>query len=128
MSEIRGSEYLSFLVRRLRPWKSTHKRREPSFFLTKSTGAPCGDSNGRAPEFAIRSYAFVTAQFFRTTRLSKKLAEKYLRAKLRVRPDDPLMLVPEGLGPSREEVRNIRQEVTGRKRKLGDTGASVQFS
>jgi colicin import membrane protein len=51
-------------------------------------------------------------------------------AKLGVRPDDPLMLVPEGPGPSREEVRNIRQEVAGkgRKRKLRDTGTSVQFS
>jgi membrane protein involved in colicin uptake len=49
-------------------------------------------------------------------------------AKIGVRPDDPLMLVPEGPGPSREEVRNIRQQVAGqgRKRKLGDTGASVR--
>jgi hypothetical protein len=31
-----------------------------------------------APEFAIGSFAFVKAQFFRTTRPSKKLAEKYL--------------------------------------------------
>jgi hypothetical protein len=51
-------------------------------------------------------------------------------AKLGVRPDDPLMLVPEGLGPSREEVRDIRQQVARkcRKRKLRDTGASVRFS
>jgi hypothetical protein len=48
-------------------------------------------------------------------------------AKIGVRPEDPLMLVPEGPG---EEVRNIRQQVAGkgRKRKLGDTGASVRFS
>jgi hypothetical protein len=31
-----------------------------------------------APEFTIRSLAFVKAQFFRMTRSSKKLAEKYL--------------------------------------------------
>jgi membrane protein involved in colicin uptake len=51
-------------------------------------------------------------------------------AKIGVRPDDPLMLVPEGPGPSQDEVRNICQQVAGqgRKRKLGDTGASVQFS
>jgi hypothetical protein len=51
-------------------------------------------------------------------------------AKLGVLPYDPLMLVPEGPGPSREEVRDIRQQVAGkgRKRKLRDTGASVQFS
>jgi hypothetical protein len=51
-------------------------------------------------------------------------------AKLGVRPDDPLMLVPEGPGPSREEVREIRQQVArkGWKRKLGDTGTSVRFS
>jgi hypothetical protein len=48
--------------------------------------------------------------------------------KIGVCPDDPLMLVPEGPGPSREEVRNIRQQVAGRKRKLGDTGASVRVS
>jgi hypothetical protein len=51
-------------------------------------------------------------------------------AKIGVRPEDPLMLVPEGPGPSREEVRNIRKQVPGqsRKRKLGDIGASVHFS
>jgi hypothetical protein len=51
-------------------------------------------------------------------------------AKLGVRPDDPLMLVPEGPGPSREEVQDICQQVAGKgqKRKLRDTGASVQVS
>jgi hypothetical protein len=51
-------------------------------------------------------------------------------AKIGVRPNDPLMLVPEGPGPSWEEVRNIRQQVArqGRKRKLEDTGASVRVS
>jgi hypothetical protein len=47
-----------------------------------------------------------------------------------VRPDDPLMLVPEGPGPSRREVQEIRRQVAeqGKKRKLGDTEASVRFS
>jgi hypothetical protein len=51
-------------------------------------------------------------------------------AKIGVRPNDPLMLVPEGPGPSQEEVQNIRQQVArqGRKRKLRDTGASVRVS
>jgi hypothetical protein len=51
-------------------------------------------------------------------------------AKLGVRPDDPLMLVPEGPGPSWEEVWEIHQQVAGKgqKRKLGDTGASVRVS
>jgi multidrug efflux pump subunit AcrA (membrane-fusion protein) len=51
-------------------------------------------------------------------------------AKAGVRPDDPLMLVPEGPGPSRREVQEIRRQVAeqGKKRKLGDTEASVRFS
>jgi hypothetical protein len=50
--------------------------------------------------------------------------------KIGVAPNDPLMLVPEGLGPGREEVWNIRKQVAGqaKKRKLGDTEASVHFS
>jgi uncharacterized protein YhaN len=50
-------------------------------------------------------------------------------AKIGVRPDDCLMLIPEGPWPSREEVRNIRKQVAGqaRKRKIGDTEASVHF-
>jgi hypothetical protein len=48
-------------------------------------------------------------------------------AKIGIHPDDPLMLVPEGPGPSREEMRNIRKEVAGqaRKRKLGASEGSV---
>jgi hypothetical protein len=48
-------------------------------------------------------------------------------AKIGICPDDPLMLVPEGLGPSREEVQNICKQVTGqaKKRKLRDTEGSV---
>jgi membrane protein involved in colicin uptake len=51
-------------------------------------------------------------------------------AKIGVHPEDPLMLVPEGPGPSWQEVQQIRKQVAGqgRTRKLGDTGASVQFS
>jgi dTMP kinase len=51
-------------------------------------------------------------------------------AKIGLRPEDPLMLVPKGPGPSRQEVQQIRKQVAGlgRKRKLGDTGASVRFS
>jgi hypothetical protein len=50
--------------------------------------------------------------------------------KIGVPPDDPLMLVPEGPGPSREEARKIHKEVAGqaRKRKLGDTEALVSNS
>jgi hypothetical protein len=50
--------------------------------------------------------------------------------KIGIAPNNPLMLVPEGLGSSREEVRNIHKQVAGqaRKMKLGDTEASVRFS
>jgi hypothetical protein len=51
-------------------------------------------------------------------------------AKIGVHPEDPLMLIPEGPGPSQQDVQQIRKQVAGqgRKRKLGDTGASVRFS
>jgi hypothetical protein len=47
--------------------------------------------------------------------------------KIGVRPNDPLMLVPKGPGPSWEEVQNIRKQVAGqmRKRNLGDTEGLV---
>jgi hypothetical protein len=51
-------------------------------------------------------------------------------AKLGVTPDDPLMLVPEGPGPTREEMQQIRKQVAGqaRKCKAGDTKISVSDS
>jgi chemotaxis protein histidine kinase CheA len=51
-------------------------------------------------------------------------------AKLGVTPDDPLILVPEGPGPTREEMRQIHKQVAGqaRKRKVGDTEFSVSDS
>ena len=45
-SETSGSGYLSFLVMALSHRKSTHNWREPSFFLTKRTGAPNGELEG----------------------------------------------------------------------------------
>src|ERR1700721_1479904 len=42
-SEIRGKGYLSFLVSALSFRKSTQRQSEPSFFLTKRTGAPNGE-------------------------------------------------------------------------------------
>jgi hypothetical protein len=43
-------------------------------------------------------------------------------AKVGVCPDDPLMMVPEGPGPSQEEVRQIHKDVAwaSKKRKLGE--------
>jgi hypothetical protein len=42
-SEVNGKGYLSFQVIALRHQKSTHSRRDPSFFLIKRTGALNGE-------------------------------------------------------------------------------------
>jgi hypothetical protein len=50
-------------------------------------------------------------------------------ANLGVPPGDPLMQVPEGPEPSREDLRKIHKEVAGqaKKRKLEDTESSVSI-
>ena len=46
-SDTSGSGYLSFRVMELSHRKSTHNRREPSFFLMKRTGALNGELEGQ---------------------------------------------------------------------------------
>jgi hypothetical protein len=48
-------------------------------------------------------------------------------AKLGVTPDDPLMQAPEGPGPSRQEVREVQRELSGKlkKRKVRETEITV---
>ena len=54
--EMSRSEQQSFLEMRLRLWKSTQRRSEPSFFLTNKTSALCRDEVGRMkPVFRFSS-------------------------------------------------------------------------
>ena len=46
-SDVNGKGYLSFRVIALSRRKSTQSRRDPSFFLTKRTGALNGEFDGR---------------------------------------------------------------------------------
>ena len=50
--EIRGNAYIFLMVILFKPWYSTTKRSEPSFFFTKKMGAPVGDFECRINPFA----------------------------------------------------------------------------
>ena len=55
---------MSFTVTALRAWYSTQKRKLPSGFLTKSTGDPKGEQDGRIIWHSKSSFNYSAIKFY----------------------------------------------------------------